>query len=186
VNAGKVASFVELVKGDFRVNKTNAKGFAIMSMYRIGRAARFAPPYMKPFAIAYMAFYKLVTDIVLTVNIPLSCEIGPAARIFHGYGLVIHWKTKIGSNVVLRHGVTIGMNSTFGEHRAPIVGDYVEIGACAMILGAITIGDHAVIGANAVVVKDVPAHAVVVGNPARVVRVGKRLPALAAPGPVFR
>jgi serine acetyltransferase len=155
------------------VNKKNVKSFLILSMFRFGHAARSAPVHLTPLTLPYIVLYKIVTDVFLSINLPLSCEIGPAARIFHGYGLVIHWKTKIGSHVVLRHGVTIGMNSTFGAHRAPVIGNYVDIGAAAMILGNVTIGDRAVIGASAVVVKDVPEGAVVVGNPARIVRVGE-------------
>jgi serine acetyltransferase len=173
------ASFIELALSDFRANRKNWKARLIMFLYRVGRASRSAPAYLRPLAFPYRAFYRIVTDIFIGIDIPLSCEIGPGARIFHGFGLVLHANTKIGSHVVLRHGVTIGMSGTYGEPRVPVIGDYVDIGAAAMILGGITVGDHAVIGASAVVVKDVPERAVVVGNPARVVRIGGLSPALA-------
>jgi serine acetyltransferase len=179
VSAARGASFAELALSDFRANKKNPKARLIMFLYRLGRASRSAPPYLKPLALLYLVFYKIVMEIFIGVDIPLACEIGPGARIFHAFGLVIHANAKIGSHVILHHGVTIGMKSAFGEHRVPVIGDYVDIGAAALILGDITVGDHAVIGAGAVVVKDVPERAVVVGNPARIVRIGGVSPALA-------
>jgi serine acetyltransferase len=153
-----------------------------MFLYRVGRVSRSAPAYLKPIAYAYLVFYKIVTDIFIVVDIPLGCEIGPGAKIFHGFGLVIHANTRIGSHVILHHGTTIGMKSTFGKPLAPVIGDFVDIGASAVILGDISIGDHAVIGAGAVVVDDVPERAVVVGNPARIVRIGDVSPALSRLG----
>jgi serine O-acetyltransferase len=71
-----------------------------------------------------------------------------------------------GSNVLIEHQVTIGAE----RRQAPRIGSDVFIGAGAKILGAVTVGDHSRVGANAVVVDDVPAHSTVVGVPARVVR----------------
>jgi len=80
--------------------------------------------------------------------------------------------------VVMRNGVTIGLKRT-NERGAPVIGNRVDIGAGAKILGPIRIGDDAVIGANAVVVHDVPAGAVAVGIPARVLPRQHRRPAVA-------
>jgi serine acetyltransferase len=176
MSGSRVRSFVELARSDVRANRKNPKGQLILLAYRLAHTHLSAPPYLKPFTLACVACYKLLTEFGVGADIPWRCEIGPSARIFHGFGLVIHGNVKIGSHVVLRNGVTIGMSRT-SDIRVPVIGDYVEIGVGASILGAITVGDHAVIGAGAVVVRDVPPYAVVVGNPSRIVRIGVRPPA---------
>jgi serine O-acetyltransferase len=101
-------------------------------------------------------------------------EIHPAARlgkglfIDHGMAVVIGETTEVGENVTLLQGVTLGGTSLKREKRHPTLGDNVVVGAGAAILGAITIGDNSRIGAGSVVVRDVPANAVVVGVPGKV------------------
>ncbi len=103
-------------------------------------------------------------------------EIHPAAtighRLFidHGMGIVIGETAVIGDDVTLYHGVTLGGTSLEKKKRHPTIGNRVTIGAGAKILGDILIGDDSRIGANAVVVRDVPANSVVVGIPGQVVR----------------
>jgi putative colanic acid biosynthesis acetyltransferase WcaB len=164
-------SWWQLVKSDLKVNKSNWKGFLLLLLYRLAHAHLTAPIYARPFSFLYLIFYKVFTELFVGTEIHWRCEIGPGARVFHGFGLVIHSATKIGSNVVLRNGTTIGIKSTDGDISAPRIGDYVDIGASAILLGGITIGHHAVIGAGAVVVKSIPEGAVVVGNPGRIIRI---------------
>jgi serine O-acetyltransferase len=95
-----------------------------------------------------------------------GAEFGPGFVLIHATGVVINGQVKGGANVLIEHQVTIGAE----RRRAPRIGSDVFIGAGAKILGDITIGDHSRVGANAVVVDDVPAHATVVGVPAKVVR----------------
>lgn len=103
-------------------------------------------------------------------------EIHPAAvigkRLFidHGMGVVIGETAEVGCNVTIYHGVTLGGVSLQKGKRHPTIEDNVVIGAGAKILGAITIGENSRIGANAVVVKDVPPDSVVVGVPGQIVR----------------
>jgi serine O-acetyltransferase len=97
--------------------------------------------------------------------------IGPGLFISHGQATVLSAE-RIGSNLQVHQGVTVGWD--YRGDRRPIIGDDVFIGAGAKILGAITVGDGARIGANAVVVCDVPAGATAVGVPARVVSAGSR------------
>jgi serine O-acetyltransferase len=80
----------------------------------------------------------------------------------HPYGIIIHSKTIIGQHVTIMQQVTLG-GSRLGINEAPVIDDYVYIGAGAKVLGNVHIGHHAVIGANAVVTRDVPANATVVG-----------------------
>ncbi|MCB0130787.1 MAG: serine acetyltransferase, partial [Caldilineaceae bacterium] len=86
----------------------------------------------------------------------------------HGMGVVIGETAEIGDCVTLYHGVTLGGVSWRKEKRHPTIGNHVVIGAGAKVLGPITIGDYTRIGANSVVVKDVPPHSVVVGVPGRI------------------
>ena len=101
-------------------------------------------------------------------------EIHPAAKlgqrlfIDHGMGVVIGETAEVGDDVVLFHGATLGGRSMRHGKRHPTLGNRVVVGAGAKILGPVRIGDGAQIGANAVVVKDVPAGAVAVGVPAEV------------------
>lgn len=101
-------------------------------------------------------------------------EIHPGARlghrlfIDHGMGVVIGETAEVGDDVVLFHGSTLGGRSMRHGKRHPTLGDGVVVGAGAKILGPVWIGSNAQIGANAVVVKDVPAGAVAVGVPAQI------------------
>lgn len=101
-------------------------------------------------------------------------EIHPGARIGrrffidHGMGVVIGETAEVGDDVMLYHGVTLGGRSLSRGKRHPTVGDHVTLGAGARVLGPVTIGSGAQIGANAVVIRDVPDGATAVGVPARV------------------
>ena len=110
------------------------------------------------------------------IEIHPGAVIGPGFFIDHGMGVVIGETTEIAANVTLYHGVTLGGTSWKKEKRHPTLEEDVVVGAGAKILGPIRIGARTRIGANAVVVKDVPADSVVVGIPGRVThRRGKRL-----------
>jgi serine O-acetyltransferase len=96
-----------------------------------------------------------------------GAEFGPGFVLVHGLGVVINGAVRGGANVKIEHQVTIG-----AERRvSPLLGDDVFIGAGAKILGSIRVGDGAKIGANAVVLSDIPPHSTAVGIPAKVVRV---------------
>lgn len=103
--------------------------------------------------------------------ISAQCTIGEGTIFMHrGLGCVAHENTVIGSYCRICQNVTFGAKWSVlksDDGKAPVVGNYVEIGAGAVILGGIHIGDHAVIGANAVVIHDVPPSTVVVGVPAK-------------------
>jgi serine O-acetyltransferase len=101
-----------------------------------------------------------------------GAEFGPGFVILHSIGVVINSQVRAGSNVVIEHGVTIGAE----KRQTPVLGDRVFIGAGAKIIGGVRIGSHVKIGANAVVTRDVPDGATVVGVPARIVRLnGQRV-----------
>lgn len=103
------------------------------------------------------------------IEIHPGAKIGDNFFIDHGMGVVIGETAKIGKNVTMYHGVTLGGTSFEGGVRHPQIGDNVVIGAGAQLLGPIKVGEHAKIGSNAVVIKDVEAGATMVGVPARAV-----------------
>jgi serine O-acetyltransferase len=103
------------------------------------------------------------------IEIHPGAIIGEGFFIDHGMGVVIGETAEVGRNVTLYHGVTLGGVSNQKGKRHPTIKDGVVIGAGAKVLGAITVGECSRIGANAVVVKDVPPNSVVVGVPGQVV-----------------
>jgi serine O-acetyltransferase len=105
------------------------------------------------------------------IEIHPAAKIGPRLFIDHGMGVVIGETTEIGADVTLYHGVTLGGVSLEKGKRHPTVGDGVIIGCGAKVLGAITIGQYALVGSNAVVTKDVEARTVVAGIPAKAIHV---------------
>lgn len=111
-----------------------------------------------------------VARLVSNVDIHPGAVIGPRLFIDHGAGVVIGETAEIGRDVTLYHGVTLGGTSWRKGKRHPTLGDGVLVGAGAKILGPITVGNHARVGANSVVVQDVPAGCTVVGIPGKVVR----------------
>ena len=104
------------------------------------------------------------------IEIHPGAKIGKGLFIDHGMGVVIGETAEIGDNVTLFQGVTLGGTGKEKGKRHPTVHDNAVIGAGAKVLGSITIGKNARIGANAVVIREVPANSVVVGVPGRVVR----------------
>jgi serine O-acetyltransferase len=108
-----------------------------------------------------------LSQVITGIEIGAKTEIGPGLRIWHGQNLVINPATVIGARCVMRQGVTLGNLVPGGA--CPVIGDDVEFGTYAQILGGVTVGDGAKIGSHAVVLRDVPAGATAVGVPARVI-----------------
>jgi serine O-acetyltransferase len=148
-------------------------GFWALLVYRFGHA-RFAirNKYVRlPWTIVYMILNKLA-EVFCGIVIGATATIGRRLCIEHHGCIVIHGNAVIGDDCLIRHGVTIG-NSGGGTDPlgAPTIGDRVDFGAGAKVLGRIRVGNDVIIGANAVVVADVPDFAVAGGVPARVIRI---------------
>lgn len=122
--------------------------------------------FWKKISLKFYWFVFHIIEIFIGVSLPKSAQIGGGLRIHHFGNIIIHKNAVIGENCILRQGVTLG-NRHNGEF-APKLGDDVELGAYAQIIGNITIGDNCKVGAMAVVLNDVPAGKTVCGNPAKI------------------
>ncbi len=130
------------------------------------RIANFLYRHKIPF-LPTLIYY--MTRFVFRCSVPYSVKIGKGCKFgYGGIALVIHARAVIGCNCTISQCVTIG--GTSQHYEVPKIGNNVQINAGAKIIGPITVGDNVVIGANAVVVKDVPNNCVVVGVPAKIIK----------------
>jgi len=143
-------------------------GVQALLAHRLAHALEEAEVPLAPMAIAYLS--RGVTGI----EIHPRARIGAEFFIDHGSGVVIGETAEIGDRVTLYQGVTLGGTGFQRGKRHPTIGDNVTIGSGAKLLGPISVGHGAKIGANTVVVEDVPARSTVVGNPGHPVRVEGR------------
>lgn len=105
--------------------------------------------------------------------IPYTCSIGDGTTFgYKGMGVVIHARAVIGKNCTIAQQVTIGGRS--GIYEVPVIGDNVYLGAGCKILGNVKIGNNSIVGANSVVIHDIPENAVVAGVPAKILRINNK------------
>lgn len=135
-------------------------GTPSMVLYRCMQAAR------RGRIVPLEMLFNRLNTIFCNCVIGRGAEFGPRFVLIHASGVVINGRVRGGSDIFIEHQVTIGAE----RQLSPILGSHIFIGAGAKIIGGITIADHCRVGANAVVVRDVPAFATVAGVPARVVR----------------
>jgi serine O-acetyltransferase len=121
-------------------------------------------------------FLANVTKVVTGVEIHPAAKVGRALFIDHGSGVVIGETAQVGDDVTLYQGVTLGGTGFGRGKRHPTLGSEVVVGSGAKLLGPIEVGDRVKIGANSVVIHDVPPNATVVGNPGHPVRVDGERP----------
>jgi serine O-acetyltransferase len=160
----------ENIRSDFRAHDRDcwAQGFWVMLIYRFGRWRYSVRPAIvrKFFSLIYKVLFKFI-QIITGIELPCEAEVGSNFVIDHFGGIIVSGYTKFGDNCRIRNGVTIGLRK-IEEQIAPVIGNNVDIGAGAKLLGPIKIGDNVVIGANAVVLCDVPANSIAVGVPATI------------------
>jgi serine O-acetyltransferase len=149
--------------------KLLSQGLWAMIVYRYGRwRYGIATRWLRaPFSVLYKLL-KVLAEILTGIDLPCEAQIGRRFRIDHFGGIVISGDAVLGEDCIVRNGVTIGLRHT-RQRGSPVIGNRVDIGAGAKILGPIRIGDDVAIGANAVVIRDVPANSIAVGVPARIV-----------------
>lgn len=164
---------MKMVVEDLRAQREGllGLGFWAILVYRFGHA-RFviSNKWLRaPWTVVYIMLSKLV-EIFCGITIGSTAKIGRRLSIEHHGCIVIHGAAEIGDDCLIRHGVTIGNAGAVDPLGAPKIGNNVEMGAGAKLIGRITIGNNVTIGANAVVIRDVPDGATVVGIPARIVK----------------
>ena len=158
----------ENIRADLRAHSGDwaAQGFWVMLVYRFGRWRYGVRPALlrKLLSLVYKVFYKLV-QILTGIELPCEVVIGRNFVIDHFGGIVISGYAQFGDDCRIRNGVVVGLKNVH-EPIAPVIGNNVDIGAGAKVLGNIRIGNNVVIGANAVVLIDVPDNSLAVGVPA--------------------
>ncbi len=159
---------------DWRANPRNPKVQLSLAAFRLAQRLAAAPRPVFVLAVPYLVLYRVVVEWILGIELHWKLRVGPRLRVYHGQALVVNPRSVIGADCILRHCTTLGTKEDDGP--APVLGDGVDVGAHVVILGGVRVGEGAVIGAGSVVTRDVPAGAVVAGNPAEVL--GPRTAAL--------
>jgi serine O-acetyltransferase len=159
------------IRADYRAYEGNwgAQGFWVMIVYRFGRWRYGVRPAIlrKLFSLLYRILFKL-TQIITGIELPCEVRLGHNFVIDHFGGIIISGYAQFGDNCRIRNGVVVGLQRVV-EKSAPVIGNNVDIGAGAKLLGPIRIGNNVLIGANAVVLCDVPDDSIAAGVPARII-----------------
>lgn len=164
-------SFWALVAEDYRTNDASLfhQGFMMLFIHRFGNWRMGVRPRILriPLTLLYRFANKL-TQPFFGMKLDYTVRVGRRVKLEHFGGMILGAR-EIGNDVVLRQNTTMGIRSTADTNAKPTIGSFVDIGAGAVIAGNITIGENAIIGANTVVYTNVPANAVVVGVPGRII-----------------
>lgn len=146
-----------------------AQGFWALQVYRFGHARyHYQSPLIRwPWAIVHTLLSKLC-ELFFGIFIGPKAVIGKRLNIEHFGCIIIHGNTVMGDDCTIRQGVTIGNRYLNAPLEAPVLGNRVQVGAGAKLLGKIFIGDDVDIGANAVVIQSVPSNNIAVGVPAKI------------------
>jgi serine O-acetyltransferase len=165
-------SFWELVREDYEAHGREASrpGFQAVAVHRFGtwRMGVRNKLLRAPLSVVYRALYRGVRNFY-GIELPYTVELGRRVIFEHQHGIVVHGSTVIGDDCIIRQGVTLGLRSLERLDEAPVLGAGVNVGAGAKIIGPVHVGDGAAIGANAVVLEDVPPGALAIGVPAKLV-----------------
>jgi len=165
-----------LIKEDLRTHEGDwlEQGFWAVAVHRFGNwrmGFRFKL-IRAPLTLLYRALYKIV-EWTCGISLPYTVKMGRRVRIWHHGGMILHARS-IGDDVHIRQSTTFGVVRR-GENRAiPIIEDRADLGCGVCVLGAVRVGHDSVVGANAVVIRDVPPHSIAVGIPAKIIRKSER------------
>jgi serine O-acetyltransferase len=174
-------SLLELIREDFRTHGSDLRsaGFWALCVHRVGNARmRIKNRVVRaPVSLAYRTAYQGVIA-MFGIEIPYNVKIGRRLRIGH-HGCFVLGARVVGDDVHFHHSATVGLARRSERSSAPVIGDRVEIGPGACIVGSIEVGDDCYVGANTVLADTLPPGTTVIGVPARVVQ----LETLTAPKP---
>jgi len=163
--------FIALLREDLRTHHGNVfeQGFWAVAVHRFGNWRMGRTKLVRaPLTLLYRFLVKWV-EWTCGITLPYTVRLGRRGRIWHHGGMILHAES-IGDDVHVRQNTTFGIARKDALHQLPVIEDRVDIGCGVAILGAVRVGHDSVIGANAVVVKDVPPHSLAVGVPAKVVK----------------
>lgn len=160
---------IEYVREDYAAHEHDATrpGFRAVAVHRFGNyRMHLKMPWRAGFSVVYRMLFRYVRN-HYGVELPYSAKLGRRVVFEHQGCIVVHGCTVIGDDCIIRQGVTLGNRHLTAPFDAPVLGNNVNVGAGAKVLGKVHIGAGANIGANSVVLKDVPAGRTAIGIPAR-------------------
>jgi serine O-acetyltransferase len=164
--------FLALLREDLRTHEGNLfeQGFWAIAVHRFGnwRMGFRWKLVRAPLTLLYRFLHKWV-EWTCGITLPQITRVGRRVHIWHHSGMILHARS-IGDDVHLRHNTTFGVARRDQNNEIPIIEDRVDIGCGVCVLGNVIVGHDSAIGANSVVLHDVPPHTVAAGAPARVVK----------------
>ena len=168
--------FWALVREDFRTNDASLthQGFLMLFVHRFGNWRMDVRPRLLrlPLTLSYRFLNKL-TELLFGMKLGYTVKVGRRVKLEHFGGMILGAR-EIKDDVVLRQNTTMGIRSTADVQAKPTLGHRVDVGAGAVIVGNIHIGDNSIIGANSVVFSNIPANSVVMGVPAKIIGTNPR------------
>ncbi len=184
----RAPSLLTLVKEDFDSHGKDwtRPGFQALAVYRFGVWRMNLKP--RALRLPFSAFYKALFVAVRNfygIELPYTAHVGRRVVFEHQHGIVVHGSCVIGDECIVRQGVTLGIRRMDRLHEAPVLGRGVNVGAGAKLLGGIHVGDNAAIGANAVVLHDVPEGGVVIGSAGQLLERPSTVPPAPSIGPLL-
>lgn len=165
---------LQALRDDWLRNRISLKSLFIVLFFRSsGWFANHSNLIVRIVGLPVRILYKIIVEFLLGVELPDRVTAGSGLAVYHGVGLVVNAKTRLGENVTLRQNTTIGSKEDGG--LCPSIGDNVSVGANCVILGDIEIGSNSVIGAGAIITRSCPEGSIVYGHKAEVkpLHVGK-------------
>ena len=160
-----------LLREDLRTHdgRLFEQGFWAVATHRFGNWRMGLPKLLRPpFTLLYRFLFKWV-EWTCGITLPYTVRLGRRVRIWHHGGMILH-ADAIGDDVHIRQNTTFGVARRDALHQLPIIEDRCDLGCGVVVLGPVRVGHDSMVGANAVVVKDVPPHSVAAGVPAKVIK----------------
>ena len=168
--------FWQLVREDYRTNDASVahQGFLMLFVHRFGNWRMSVRPKLlrAPLTVIYRVLNKL-TQLLFGMKLDYTVKVGRRVKLEHFGGMILGAR-EIGDDVILRQNTTLGIRSTADARAKPVLGNRVDVGAGAVIVGNIRIGDNSIIGANTVVYSNIPPNSVVSGVPGRIIGTNAR------------